>query len=667
MKLLFAMTYYRPYISGVTVYNQRMAEGLARRGHHVTVLTSRYDAALPEQAVEGGINVVRLPVALRVSKGALMRGYGARAAELAAAHDAIVMSLPNTPLEIFWLTRLARRLGRPLIGAYHCDITLPPGLFNALVTRGVACCNLLAAARADALLSYSVDYSLHSRLLRGLGHKLVCIVPPIAVATPDPVAVAELRRRHADGGRRLIGVAARLAPEKGIEYLPEGLGRIERAAGAPVRLLMVGDTEHVIGEEPYRTLIGPLLAALGDRVALLGQLSDVDLSAFYAACDVLALPSVNPTESFGMVQVEAMLCGTPVVASDLPGVRAPVQMTGMGRLAPPRDAEALADAIAAVLAEPERYRRGRRHVEAIFSLERALDRFEEMLEVLRPGANGRSAPIQPPLLEGPLLHASRRDYLADHLRELPAFRALVRAVECRLLEQAAPFEQPVLDLGCGDGHFASLAFSGAVFAGVDPEAGALREAHRWGVYRHLTQADATALPWPDGSMRTVIANSVLEHIEHLEPAVAEIARVLAPGGRLLLTVPSDHFAGMLLGAALARALGLPRAAAAYGRWFNRHSRHYHCDSVQTWRRRLERHGLEITRRQHYLTPAAHRAFDLAHWLSLPRLVSRRLTGRWVPVPTPANPLLERWLRPHCLAEPREVGPYLFIEARRAAP
>lgn len=72
---------------------------------------------------------------------------------------------------------------------------------------------------------------------------------------------------------------------------------------------------------------------------------------FFAACDLLVFSSLNATESFGIVQIEALSQGTPVVASDLPGVRQPVFRTGIGRIVPVRDAESLAEGIISVLEE----------------------------------------------------------------------------------------------------------------------------------------------------------------------------------------------------------------------------------------------------------------------------------------------------------------------------
>lgn len=89
--------------------------------------------------------------------------------------------------------------------------------------------------------------------------------------------------------------------------------------------------------------------ALGDRWQFLGIVSDAEKRALFELSDVLVLPSTNSTESFGMVQVEAMTCGTPAVATDLPGVRQPVLSSGMGKIVPIRDAKALGQAVVEVM------------------------------------------------------------------------------------------------------------------------------------------------------------------------------------------------------------------------------------------------------------------------------------------------------------------------------
>ena len=89
---------------------------------------------------------------------------------------------------------------------------------------------------------------------------------------------------------------------------------------------------------------------------MLGRLKFDDLVTFYSLIDVLVLPSVDPLEAFGMVQVEAMLCGTPVIASDMPGVREVISKTGYGRLIRKRDPEDIADKVCEAMATADDHR-----------------------------------------------------------------------------------------------------------------------------------------------------------------------------------------------------------------------------------------------------------------------------------------------------------------------
>lgn len=266
---------------------------------------------------------------------------------------------------------------------------------------------------------------------------------------------------------------------------------------------------------------------------------------------------------------------------------------------------------------------------------------------------------------GSTLFSSRNNYLRKQLAEVPPFRALIRSIECRLFEDCGPLSQPVLDLGCGDGHFASVAFSGPPLVGLDAEWTLVSEARSRCVYSLNVCACASGLPFPSNFFATIISNCVLEHIPDLDAALAESNRVLCPEGRFLFGVPSQCFGEFLFGATLARRIGLKGLGEAYGRWFNRHSRHFHVNDPERWRKRLRGHGFEVRRWLYYMTPRAHLVFDLLHYLSLPHLVSRKLTSRWV---LPGNPLsrsIEAWLRPHVESSPCPSGAYLFFDAFKA--
>ncbi|MCL5999836.1 MAG: class I SAM-dependent methyltransferase [Chloroflexi bacterium] len=251
-----------------------------------------------------------------------------------------------------------------------------------------------------------------------------------------------------------------------------------------------------------------------------------------------------------------------------------------------------------------------------------------------------------------------RDYLWNQLAELPYFRAILRAVESRFYENL-PIVAPVLDLGSGDGSFAAQTFARPLDAGIDPWFAPTQEALRQKAHRVLALAQGAHLPFADGTFQTIVSNSVLEHIPDLNPVIVDAFRVLRPGGYLLFCSPSDHFTDWLLGAKI---LGEP-----YRRWFNRISRHQHCDSPATWQRRLEAAGFQVERLWYYFSPHALRTLELGHYFGLPNLVAKKLFGRWVPFPSRLNPylrFLDATLRPIYDEPLGDTGAYLFGVARK---
>ncbi|MFC2015954.1 class I SAM-dependent methyltransferase [Chloroflexota bacterium] len=263
--------------------------------------------------------------------------------------------------------------------------------------------------------------------------------------------------------------------------------------------------------------------------------------------------------------------------------------------------------------------------------------------------------------------------LWKHLKSLPAFRALLRAVEARYYQPLLPLEEPVLDVGCGDGHFASIALPERLASGVDPDARMLREARDRGAYGLLAQSVGGALPHADGHFATVISNSVLEHIPEVDPVLREIARVLrgpeangsTRAGRFIFCVPSEHFAELLFFSQWFRRWGLDGMARAYERYFNRISRHHHCDAPEVWESRLGEAGLALKSSFYYFSERAHHALDLGHYSGVPNLIWKKAFGRWVLAPNgPTVAILERRLRPLYEEPLPEVGAYLFFEAEK---
>jgi glycosyltransferase involved in cell wall biosynthesis len=381
VRVLLALTFYRPNLSGLTIYVERLAKALVARGHDVTVLTSRHEPSSPRDSMEDGVRVVRAPVAFWVGKGVVMPSYGREARRLLRSHDVVSIHVPQ--LEAGSVALRARLAGRPAFVTYHCDLQLPPGVANRVADGLVKASNYSAAALAKGIVAYTDDYADNAALLRRFREKVAVIPPPVVMPKPDNDAVDTFVHRHglqrADGAHRpTVGMAARLAAEKGVDVLLDALPLLERHF-PDIEVLFAGPYENVVGEEAYKERLRPAIEALGLRWRFLGPLDPVrEMPAFLALLDCLVVPSVNSTESFGLVQVEAMLCGTPVVASGLAGVREVVRTTGMGEVSPPGDPVALADAVARVLERRNEYVRPRGDIERLYDLSRTVEAYEEL-------------------------------------------------------------------------------------------------------------------------------------------------------------------------------------------------------------------------------------------------------------------------------------------------
>jgi ubiquinone/menaquinone biosynthesis C-methylase UbiE len=257
-----------------------------------------------------------------------------------------------------------------------------------------------------------------------------------------------------------------------------------------------------------------------------------------------------------------------------------------------------------------------------------------------------------------------KDYLWLHLRDLPYFRAMLRAVEAAFY-QDIELPGPTLDLGCGDGHFASLTFEHPLDVGLDPWTGPIREARQYDIYHNLVQANGAQMPFPEAFFGSAVSNSVLEHIPNIDEVLQETSRVMKPGAVFAFCCPNHNFLPSLsIGRALDK-LGLQRLAEHYREFFNRIARHQHCNSPETWQKRLERAGFHLEKHWNYFPPEAIRVFEWGHFLGLPSLIWRKVAGRW-------NLSRARWnffwiepiVRKYYTLEHDERGTMTFFIARR---
>ena len=369
---------YPPYFGGTGNVACHNAVHLARRGHEVHVFTVDFTASrfgpLPSKAgpeLSEGVTIHRASPALRF-------GNAPFAPDLLRGLDGFDLVHLHYPFyfggEQVW--RHCSRHGTPYLVTYHQDVLLARPLAHGVrLHHRLLGERVLRAARLVGVTTR--DYATTSWLgnLRGLQIEEI----PNGVDTTrfrpglDPTALRERYCRSADQPVVLfVGGLDRAHYFKGIPVLLWALRELP-----DVTLLIVGDGDLRPSYERQAREMG-----LSNRVHFAGRVANAQLPHYYALANVAVLPSTTRSEAFGLVLLEAMACGTPVVASRLPGVRTVVSEGVDGLLAEPGDPANLAVQIRTILAEPARATdmgaAGRRKVEERFDWSHIAARLEAL-------------------------------------------------------------------------------------------------------------------------------------------------------------------------------------------------------------------------------------------------------------------------------------------------
>jgi len=376
MNILMTLTYYYPHWTGLTAFAVRLAEGLAARGHRVTVVTSRYRPELPSEEVHNGVRIVRVQPVLRLSRGQVMPAFLPAVNRLIRENDVVQVHTPM--LETVAVAYLAHRAGRKVLMTHHGDLVMPRGLWNQFVQKTVGYLLRKGGEQADLISIYTRDYAENSAFLRRFGDKVVPVYPPFSFPLADREDAMAWRSELGLDGAKVVGFAGRWVEEKGFDYLLAAIPAVlERHPNT--KFVYAGETRVVY--ERFFERCRPLLEAHGEHVVQLGLITDSQRMAdFYAMCDVFVLPS--RTDCLASVQVEAMLSGTPVVATNIPGAREVVRVTGMGLLVPTGDVRALAEGVSQVLDDPARYRLPYEHIAGVFDTAKSIRDYEALFERL---------------------------------------------------------------------------------------------------------------------------------------------------------------------------------------------------------------------------------------------------------------------------------------------
>lgn len=375
--ILLCLTYHLPNVSGLTLSAHALARNLVDQGYRARVVAAQHPADAPSHDRIDGVDVERCRSMFRLSKAAVMPGYPLAVWRAAADHDVVNIHLPC--LDAATAAIAAKLRGRKLILSYVCSMS--DATLSDRFARGVAAAtHLVAGVLADSIHVPSQDYAEQSVFCRLFRRKLVTapLTVPLERDPSEDRPQAKTRTATADAPFR-IGFVGRISRQKNLELLFEALPRIIDRLGTNVRIDLLGPTAEVIGETYWKSILSRA-AESGGQVEFHGVKHGAELARFYADLDVLVLPSIDRLESFGLVQIEAMLRGVPVVATDRPGMRTPVAKTGMGRLFAANDPDAFAEAIADVLINGPPQWLDPEQIDALFGANTASAPYRQLLD-----------------------------------------------------------------------------------------------------------------------------------------------------------------------------------------------------------------------------------------------------------------------------------------------
>jgi glycosyltransferase involved in cell wall biosynthesis len=364
MEILHLYKDYYPVLGGIENHVRLLAESQAQRGHKVAVLVVARGSRTYVERV-GGVRVI---FAGRLATLASTPISLALALRLRAERPDIIhqhMPYPVADAAQALISRERRR-----VVSYHSDIIRQRGLlrfYAPLLRRSLR--------RADAIIATSPPYVSSSTFLAPLAERCTVVPYGIDVARfedADSVEVAALRQRH---GPRLILFVGQLRYYKGVDYLIRAMSHVDG------RVLLAG-AESSRRQAELESLARSV--GVADRVVFMGQ-QEQSLPALYHACNVFVLPSIERSEAFGIVQLEAMAAGRPVVSTDVgTGVAWVNQHESTGLVVPPREPEALAAALTRLLDDPALALRlgtaGRQRVLEHFTQEQMFERFNQIYE-----------------------------------------------------------------------------------------------------------------------------------------------------------------------------------------------------------------------------------------------------------------------------------------------
>jgi glycosyltransferase involved in cell wall biosynthesis len=344
MKVMIVAPYYYPKVGGLENYARGIAENLTKNGHNVFVVSTNHEGKKIKTEKIDGIKVIRLPIAFTLSNTPFNLNWRKQMKKIIETEKPDIINA-HTPVPFISdiSTRVADKI--PVVLTYHNDLVKPSGLGKYLAKLCYLILINKTMRKATTIIVTSEFYADSSPYLAKYRHKLGITPPGVDISHFNgEVDKKWLKDRYPS--KKIVLFAGNMDKSnshKGVDVLIKSLASLRNRI-SNVQVVAVGRGDAI---EDYKRLAKEY--NVGDLIDFVGFVKSDELPKYFAGADVVTLPSINESEGFGMVIIEAAACGTPAVGSKVGGVPFAIKDKQTGILVSPGSKAELTSALADML------------------------------------------------------------------------------------------------------------------------------------------------------------------------------------------------------------------------------------------------------------------------------------------------------------------------------
>ena len=369
-RLLLVTDFFYPHWTGISKSVFSLTKSLQEK-FAITVLTVRFDKRLAKQETKESIQIIRSDYLFTISRSRYSLSILWDFLKTITQTDVVFINSPSANIVFFAL--FAKLFGKKLLIFHQGDLILPPGLVNSIIEKIFDLSCFFSFLLADKVSSYTSDYAHHSRVLKPFLKKFTPVLLPVVLQGKGESGPLETIEKLHKEKKIIFGFAGRFVEEKGFDILFRAIPQIlEKLPNA--HFVIAGQ------EMSYEDFFGRnknLFEQVKKHLTFLGLLDDSDLKSFYSGIDAIVVPSRS--DCFNLVQAEAMLCGTPALVSNIPGLRYLIKESGFGLIFETESSEALAQATIMFVTKKPEIMKNEKKLQALLEMPKLVLKAEEFI------------------------------------------------------------------------------------------------------------------------------------------------------------------------------------------------------------------------------------------------------------------------------------------------